>query len=120
MHTDLYLLGRAAHDDIAARVRRALLLVALIHEGTPQVDTAEPLRQVAADYLHGTRHGHELAPLAIRRLSEIDVHQFLLQARRLSSFVSLICLQSYCLPFTLLCAKIRRRSDSYCLRRHYA
>ena len=42
------------HDDIAARIGTAHLLVSLFHESTPQIHRAEFLRGAAANNLQST------------------------------------------------------------------
>ena len=74
-----HLLGRASHDDIAAHVPARPALEAQFHKGTPQQHTAEFLRDASTHHLQGQRHADELARLPVRRTTEIQLHQFVLQ-----------------------------------------
>ena len=76
-------LRSTTHDDVAATLAVALAGEAKVTEGTSQSHVAERLDGVAADNLHGTADGHELATLQFARLAEKDVHQFALLLRGL-------------------------------------
>ena len=85
-----HLLGRASHDDIAAHVPARPALEAQFHKGTPQQHTAEFLRDASTHHLQGQRHADELARLPVRRTTEIQLHQFVLQPWCLKLLVVLI------------------------------
>ena len=83
LQTLLNLPGITLHDDIAARVCRALIFIALRLERLAQTAGIDMLYHTAADNLHGSAHGHVLARLKLIGPSEEHVHQLLLYLRRL-------------------------------------
>ena len=76
-------IGRALHDDVAARVLRAARPEPLGSECLSEQAETDVLGDDAPYDLQGTAHGHELARLTPYRLTEEHIHNLLLDVRRL-------------------------------------
>ena len=85
----LHLISLPADDDIASDALIFHTSEALIGKGTAQMDCRQLLRDVRTDDLQRSGHRHEFSRLRFRRLTEVELHELGLQARRLEGTVVL-------------------------------
>ncbi len=80
-------LGCTDDCPVTTAVLGAHLFESEIIESLAQFRTVQLLGDVATDNLHRSGYGHELSCLCLRWLSEVEIHKFLFQSRRLKSAV---------------------------------